>query len=185
VHTEGRVTERQYLKIAKSHGVKVDFGEAGKSPSVLVKHAERDTENQRGRFDEIWCIFDYDRHLDVVRAIQQAKQAGVRIALSNPCFELWLVLHAEEQNAEIEQRRIQQRCQELGLTDGKAIAGKAKEQLKAGYEAARRRAQALEKMHHESGRLKTSNPSSNVWQLTDQCGGFGLSEQSAKKAIRA
>lgn len=51
--------------------------------------------------DEFWILIDTDhrfegRHLTGSNeAIRQAQQAGIRVAVSNPCFELWLLLHHE------------------------------------------------------------------------------------------
>lgn len=52
-------------------------------------------------YDEFWILIDTDhrfegRHLTGSHdAIRQAQQAGIRVAVSNPCFELWLLLHHE------------------------------------------------------------------------------------------
>ena len=102
------------------------------------------------------------------RAIREARDSGVLTALSNPCFELWLVLHVEDCRGHIERGTVQVRCRELGLTDGKALADGAETRFAAGYVAAKRRAQALDRMHEDSGAPRESNPSSNVWQLVDR-----------------
>jgi RloB-like protein len=55
--------------------------------------------------DELWMLLDTDHyaqgtHLQSFRAaLQKAKQRGVRVALSRPCFELWLLLHHLEETA--------------------------------------------------------------------------------------
>jgi hypothetical protein len=55
--------------------------------------------------DELWMLLDTDHyatgtHLkSFVSAITRAKQQGVNVALSKPCFELWLLLHHEEESA--------------------------------------------------------------------------------------
>lgn len=55
--------------------------------------------------DELWMLLDTDHyaagsHLkSFVSTIAKAKQQGVNIALSKPCFELWLLLHHEEESA--------------------------------------------------------------------------------------
>jgi len=49
--------------------------------------------------DELWMLLDVDHCLTgthqhpFVLQLQEAHQRGIRIALSNPCFELWLLLH--------------------------------------------------------------------------------------------
>lgn len=49
--------------------------------------------------DERWLVLDVDHALQgghvatFMAALKQAKDNGVNVALSNPCFELWLLLH--------------------------------------------------------------------------------------------
>ena len=124
-----------------------------------------------GDFEEIWCVFDRDDHPHVNSALQEARDHGIRVAFSNPCFELWLVLHVEDQTAHVDRDRIQKRCIELGLTDGKAVRPDALPTLKAGYEDAKRRAQQLAATHKRDGASPRSNPSSDVWRLVDRLRG--------------
>lgn len=57
--------------------------------------------------DELWMLLDTDhcvtgKHLPhFLEALKDAKKAGVEVALSRPCFELWLLLHHAEE-AEVE-----------------------------------------------------------------------------------
>ena len=52
-----------------------------------------------GGDDQLWYCGDTDHwaqpnHIaNLVRVLQDCKQAGYHVALSNPCFELWLLLH--------------------------------------------------------------------------------------------
>lgn len=55
--------------------------------------------------DEIWMLLDTDHctrgtHLkSFLPAIKEAQRKGVKVALSKPCFEIWLLLHhADEAN---------------------------------------------------------------------------------------
>lgn len=45
--------------------------------------------------DEIWCVFDRDDNTDamLLKAEKNAAESGYSIAFSNPCFELWYLLH--------------------------------------------------------------------------------------------
>lgn len=49
--------------------------------------------------DERWMLLDTDHYIDgshaakFLQAIQDARQKGIGIALSNPCFDYWLLLH--------------------------------------------------------------------------------------------
>lgn len=52
--------------------------------------------------DELWIILDTDHYIEgshqksFNKAIRRAKQKGVKVALSKPCFEFWLLLHAQD-----------------------------------------------------------------------------------------
>ena len=78
------------------------------------KHADRD-------FDEIWCVFDTDQHPNLAQAINEAGQSEIEVAVSNPCFELWLVLHSQEQTAFIDRHDAQRLANALGLSNDKNI----------------------------------------------------------------
>ena len=50
--------------------------------------------------DQIWCVFDIDNFLkqdkkSFTKALEKAKKNNINIAWSNPCFELWPMLHFE------------------------------------------------------------------------------------------
>lgn len=49
--------------------------------------------------DACWCVVDVDSHATLDRAIALAYSAGVKIAISNPCFEIWLLWHYDEHAA--------------------------------------------------------------------------------------
>ena len=57
--------------------------------------------------DEVWMLLDTDHctqgtHVQgCVAALREAQQKGVRVALSKPCFEIWLLFHhMDEANVE-------------------------------------------------------------------------------------
>lgn len=105
---EGRVTEPTYFKALARHlgnpalviKVEVDAGD----PRRLVQRALelRDQADRAARragdatqsWDEVWCCFDVDDSMPLIpEARALATQQGLRLAMSNPCFELWLYLH--------------------------------------------------------------------------------------------
>lgn len=77
--------------------VYVVSSEAGKSHASHVLTRLMDIEHEDD--DELWMVLDIDHfatgsHLPAfIAAISEAKQRGVKLALSKPCFELWLLLH--------------------------------------------------------------------------------------------
>ena len=178
IFTEGEITKRQYLNLVGPDSVKLQFGKRSSSPVDLVKRAKRDQQADRGgraidrSFDEIWCIFDRDDHHRFDEATQAVARAGIRTAVSNPCLELWLILHVSEQTAHISTSRAQARAAELALIDGKNLARAKSDTLKSSYQQARDRALGLDKMHRRNGSPQGSNPSTGVWRLVDSMTGL-------------
>ncbi|WP_304453897.1 RloB family protein [Nocardiopsis sp. YSL2] len=112
VFTEGEVTEPQYIDIitkrAGAPDVEVHIANESapgsqRKPLKLVEAAvqlsrEKTREAKRdGRpkqyWPSVWCLFDRDEHVKIEAALKQAKEGGVRVAFSHPCFELWRLLH--------------------------------------------------------------------------------------------
>ena len=173
--TEGSVTEHDYLKILGRDNpqIKIDFAESGMVPLSLVdrarQHMKRDkrAKYRTGTpdFDEIWCVFDVDDHPDIRRAQQEAKDSGIRTVVSSPCFELWLLLHKQDQTAYIDRRDLQKKCQTLNLMDDKRIRPEAIQLLMEGFVEARQRAIDLDERHKGNGSPPNSNPSTNAWEI--------------------
>ena len=174
MHAEGAVTEPEYLALMKGPDVRIDYGTPGFDPRSLVRHAKDDARANRKRrradrdFDEIWCVFDRDDHEGMEATLQEARDAKIDVAVSNPCVELWLLLHVRDQTAHIHRRDAQRDCAELGLTQGKSITTAAHETLRAGFEQAKARARALGAAHEELGVPAWTNPSSGLWGLVDR-----------------
>lgn len=178
IYAEGAVTEYEYLNHweRKNRRVVLEWGESGMAPMSLVGCARNDLKlsrratSRRGipDFDELWCMFDIDAHPNVSQAVFEARQSGIDVIISNPCFELWLVLHHENQNAHIDRRKIQRRASDLSLVEGKSIPDSAWNELEDNYDEARLRAQALDRMHSGNASPPRSNPSTDVWRLVDR-----------------
>jgi RloB-like protein len=131
--------------------------------SADVKEAKR---GQGDAYDEYWCVFDVDSHPRLPEALQLAASAGIRIALSNPCIELWLILHFVNQTAYLT-RTDAERESEKFLGCGKTPSPAALKLLVNKYETARGHARGLDRMHERNGSTANSNPSSGVWRLVD------------------
>ena len=66
--------------------------EAAAKRVIDLRAAKR---GQGAPYDEYWCVFDVDEHPYLNRALELARTSGISIALSNPCLELWFLLHFE------------------------------------------------------------------------------------------
>ena len=99
IATEGSVTEEQYFDLFESKRVQIKVlgTEDGKSAPKYVfdRLADYKKDYQLGKDDQLWVMIDVDRwetaHLSEVSSESLKKK--FLMAVSNPCFELWLYLH--------------------------------------------------------------------------------------------
>jgi RloB-like protein len=173
---EGEVTEPNYFNDLRHQTrslVELRI-EPGGTPKALVEQAveaKRAAEKaaKRGKdenlkYDVAWCVFDVDEHPFVAEARQQASDNGIRIAVSNPCFELWALLHFQDQHAHIERHEVQRLCRHYMPRYDKRLPC---ETLLAVYHEAVRRSVELERWQHTRG-TDGGNPSTGVHKLTEQ-----------------
>lgn len=75
--------------------------------------------------DQVWAVFDRDEHPRFEEAVQLCEQNNIRVARSNPCFEIWLILHHEDCHAPLTrqqaQRRLGQLCPEYDRSGTKRV----------------------------------------------------------------
>ncbi|MEU6584137.1 RloB family protein [Nocardia sp. NPDC046763] len=182
VYCEGEATENNYLihwYRRYRDRIIVSIAEHGEtSPLQIVQRAAREKkrdekEQSRGKgdaFDEYWCVFDVDEHPFVPEALQTARDNGIHIALSNPCLELWFMLHFDNQQAWIH-RHDAQKCSEGHLGCKKRLTPAALTALDEKIEHAKKRAIELDKKHLLDGTTLPANPSTGMWKLIDEIRG--------------
>ncbi len=61
--------------------------------SLGLSPRSRKPQNSFEEDDEVWAVFDRDQHPDFDTAIDRCRGADVHVGRSNPCFEVWLILH--------------------------------------------------------------------------------------------
>lgn len=102
IATEGQKTEPLYFsmeafkKNRRTQIIIIPSDDKGSSPrSVLKRLHEYAEEHQFGEGDQFWLVIDKDRwKVEMLREIiGMCDESNYRVALSNPCFELWLLLH--------------------------------------------------------------------------------------------
>lgn len=105
--SEGECTEPQYIvgyeQLVRNASVYIEVARERGEPKKVVEIAKAQKgwaaaeAKRRGDpwldFDEVWCVFDRDSHERFDEAIQMARDNGFHLAVSNPCIELWLLLH--------------------------------------------------------------------------------------------
>ena len=108
---EGEVTECEYF-IDLRHLARVPITlrfRSGGVPRTLVQIAAEEKKRPND-YDQIWVVCDVDDHPDIPNALQQASDNNLPVAISNPCFELWALLHFQHQNAHIERGEVSRLC---------------------------------------------------------------------------
>lgn len=162
-----RVTERDYLRGLVDHlrnpAVSVRIMTHPCAPAQLVAYARAQFTALDGDFDEIWCVFDVDQFPDVAEAVETAAQHGIRVAVSNPCFELWLLLHFKEHGGHLATYN-----QVLPLLK-RHVPGYDKARLRfrdyaPHWESAQERARKMT----PPGDEHKFNPATGVWALTNE-----------------
>jgi len=187
---EGKVTEPSYFNGLKRQGhnnlLHVEVKPGGLAPKTLVDYAvdlrdeaERAAFQQKDdnlKFDEVWCVFDVDTHEHIPDAKHKAAANHVSLAISNPCFELWLLLHFQDQRAHIERHHVQSACRGHMPGYDKEVPF---ETVFPHHQEAVARAEALETWQEQQGR-PGGNPSTGVHRLTTRIMQLGREEQLKK-----
>jgi hypothetical protein len=112
----------------------------------------------------VWCAFDVDDHPNMAEAKQQALANGLHLAISNPCFELWVLLHFQDQRSHQGRAWIQTACRRH-LPD--FVKEVPYDQINPRYNDALDRASALANWQGQQGR-PDGNPSTGVHNLTER-----------------
>ena len=115
--------------------------------------------------DEVWAVFDRDEHPHIDEAKQLCKANNVGIAFSDPCFELWLILHIEDFNRACDRHDVQRVFGEIheGYDRRGAKTADFSALLENLEEAERRADTLLRRRREERG---GTNPSTTVFNLT-------------------
>lgn len=104
---EGERTEPDYFKaLARAHpAILLEIKPSAGVPGTLARRAiahradGKKAARRRGgvdsyeELDETWAVFDRDEHPSYKEAIDLCHSHNIGVARSNPCFELWLILH--------------------------------------------------------------------------------------------
>ena len=181
---EGKVTEPEYFKALQHEFrnplVHINIDKQAGVPLTAVNRAidldgqasekAKQTRDDDLKYDDVWCVFDVDEHPHLDEALELAKKSGVKVALSNPCIELWALVHFREQSEQIHRREAQRALREHMPRYDKVLDFY---KMKAGYANAVARAQSLQKKA-EAMDEPNRNPSTGVYVLTEliRIGGY-------------
>jgi hypothetical protein len=148
---------------------------AAEKKKTALREARRMKDATRA-YDEVWCVFDVDEHPNLEEAKIQARDNGINLAISNPCFELWMLLHFQDQTANEHRHEIQRLCGTCIPRFEKRLGEDIYQILAERYRDALRRAVALDKWHLARG-TDGENPSTRVYRLTERLAEVGNEQQ--------
>lgn len=158
----GEVIEPAYF-----HGLRRHLRDPATKSTVTVrpedpKRVAAFAARQRADYDQIWCVLDVDE-FDYSEAIRIARTSKIDLAVSNPCFEYWLLLHFENCDG--------------ALTGFRAVEKRLKKHLPTYDKSALRFADYIEGVEEAVRRAKSrsveegdehrTNPSTGVWKLVE------------------
>jgi len=132
-----------------------------KSLRATANREARQMRDDNLRYDQVWCVFDRDEHAHFDEAINQALDNKLELAVSNPCFELWILIHYQEQTAGLTRQDAQKKVRKYIPNYEKNISFA---ELEGRTFKAVRRAGRMEANAKERGKA-TDNPSTGVWRL--------------------
>ena len=179
---EGRKTEPLYFIALKNRDngslISIQFGDKGRAPITLAEKAVKFVKSGgsvRGRGgrrnlfeeqDQVWVVFDRDEHERFDESVSLCETNGIGVARSNPCFEVWLILHMVDYDRQDDRHRVKDEFGRLASEHGLELSGKAIfEKLVATVEDAEERAEELDRRRKEEGQ-PYGRPSTTVGDLT-------------------
>jgi hypothetical protein len=178
---EGSVTEPGYFQAIRRHlhlpeRAVTLLKDLGPSPKALVRGALKcrdrlmaDDAFHPSAGDTLWAVFDGDEHRQSDphswnETLKLAEREGVRLAISNPSFELWYLLHFEMVWAPLDNRAAIDRLRKHLPRYTKADALFPQPLLPLTHTALER-ADRLAGRARELGQVWPANPSSGVSTL--------------------
>lgn len=99
---EGSKTEPNYFKEMRhalrlrTTKIEICGKECGSDPVSVYKYAAELYDNEADvRYDAVYCVIDKDSHKNLDKALKLIADKGENFnaILSDPCFEVWLLLH--------------------------------------------------------------------------------------------
>lgn len=143
----------------------------GVPKTVADKAIPAKTARRRGdsfeKNDEVWAVFDRDTHPAYEESIERCDSAGVGVARSNPCFELWLILHFDWYDQSCSNADVQRKLK-LHIPEYHPVKNKRVDcsDLMASVEQAENRGEWQFDAREQERQGALGPPYTTVWRLT-------------------
>lgn len=164
-----RLQDRYTIKVHDQHGAPREVLDLAMNFKDSLVALSRDLPEDEQPI--VCCVFDRDQHPGVDDVIRRAARAGIRVGFSNPCFELWLLLHFQDFGAPCAGS-----CGTVHARLVKHVPDYVKtlpfELLRGRFESARDRAMTLATRHANDGIVVPTrcDPSTDVHRLLTELG---------------
>ncbi|MCV3356118.1 MULTISPECIES: RloB family protein [Campylobacter] len=160
---EGEKTEIQYFENFKKYeevnklSLIVNCAKHPDPNNILQTCINKKTENE---YEESWIVFDRDeRRAEVIDIVKKdANQNNIRVAYSNPCFELWYYLHFCLIQSEIDCKTL---CEKL-----KKYFGEEYQKNKNYFDKLENKTQIA--INNAKKLQENSNPYTNIYELVEK-----------------
>ena len=153
------------LKIVEGVGVALTVAQKAAEEAENLYSVASERRDSFSEGDQVWAVFDVDDHPRLDEAVAICEEREVGVGRSNPCFELWLILHEEDYDRPSTCRELQKRLQAIHPEyDRKRSKTVSFEELLVRVEAAENRATSQLRRRAEEGD-RYGNPSTTVGSL--------------------
>jgi hypothetical protein len=162
--------------------VRFETKNSGANPRKLLELAHEYVEQERKAIKagekEVWIVCDRDGHAHAAKAIE-LKSENIHVAFSNPCFELWLLLHYAycsrpfHSDSTVGSKDRDDLQNEIGQylkgfdCEQKTVQAAHHPELAGRYETARGNAIRFARELTESGQSRLEKTNTNVYELVE------------------
>ncbi|SHE42449.1 RloB-like protein [Marinitoga hydrogenitolerans DSM 16785] len=164
---EGEKTEKYYFDSFEVSNAYVKVEGEGRGANVLLKAAKKYFKKEK--FDQVWLVFDKDEIDDQKfdESIKEIKKKGYNPIYSNPCFELWYLLHFVFYQTSLSKEHCLRKLKEK-IPEYEKNIGDMYERLKDKMKLAIKNAENLEKQKKVINSYSKKNPYTNVYKLVEE-----------------
>ncbi|WP_285249266.1 RloB family protein [Pseudarthrobacter sp. efr-133-R2A-89] len=174
----GIATEKEYFRYVQdalsASGATLEFIPDGRNPARLLDEAVRLKDEDRrdckrlndmaNAYQRVWVITDTDDFAaEIMGLLPKAQKAGVEFVISNPCFEVFVVLHDESYTKYCDATQIQAVAKKKGMVTGTNNKNLVFDKIYGNFDRAEVFSQQLRRQHQRDDKFfPENNPSTSV-----------------------
>jgi RloB-like protein len=95
---EGKTEKGYFTGMRTRRGPQIDVDDHGDHVALVQEAVRRRRESEE--YTAVWCVLDTELDFALTaRIVEAAEGSDIELALSTPCFEVWLILHHDDHTA--------------------------------------------------------------------------------------